>query len=189
MHALAPAVMLLSPRLREVRVSGSDHPKHAVDVTSMYRRYGGMVLRRIRRFYRGEEAEEVLQEVFMKVLTTRSTFQGDSSPSTWLYALTTRHCLNRLRDSKRRSELLAQHGEPSWSATRTEPNAEARIFLDELWSQLDDDLAMIAVYHYVDGMPHHEIARVMGVSRRTIGNRLADLTSLAARAADKTGEH
>lgn len=161
---------------------------HAIDVAEMYTRHGAMVYRRIRRFYDKDEAEEVLQEVFIKVLATQSAFRGASSPSTWLYQLTTRHCLNRLRDRRRRQELLDQYGEPTWSSNRAEPDAEAKVFLQELWSQLDEELAIIAVYHYVDGMPHAEIARVMGVSRRTIGNRLATLSTLAAKAADKTDE-
>ena len=35
---------------------------------------------------------------------------------------------------------------------------------------------MIGIYHYVDGMSHAAIAELLGVSRRTIGNRLASLT-------------
>ena len=65
-----------------------------------------MVLRGIRRFYRGDEAEDVLQEVFMRVLDKLDSFRGDSSPVTWLYQLTTRYGLNRLRNEGRRRELL-----------------------------------------------------------------------------------
>jgi RNA polymerase sigma-70 factor (ECF subfamily) len=161
---------------------------HAMDVGEMYRRYRGLVYRRIRRFYSGDEAEEVLQEVFVRVLSTPSGFQGDSSPSTWLYQLTTRHCLNRLRDAKRRKELLDTFGEPTWSVGRASPDTEARVFLEELWATLDPELAEIGTYYFVDGMPHHEIARVLGVSRRTVGNRLATLQQIASRAADRTGE-
>ena len=37
---------------------------------------------------------------------------------------------------------------------------------------LDDELREIAVYYFVDQMNHEEIAQLLGVSRRTVGNRV-----------------
>lgn len=162
--------------------------QHALDVEQMYRRYSGLVLRRIHRFYRGDEAEEVLQEVFVRVLKTRSAFRGASSPSTWLYQLATRHCLNRLRDADRRRELLDHHGEPGWGTSSPAVDPETSVFLTQVFDQLEPELAEIGVYHFVDGLPHAEIARIIGVSRRTVGNRVATLQEVVARAADKTQE-
>lgn len=158
---------------------------HAMDVGEMYRRYGPLVYRRVLRFYSRDEAEEIVQEIFMKVLSTKSTFQGASSPGTWLYQLTTRHCLNRLRDSRRRQELLEQYGKPTWGTGQAAPAQEERIFLEQLWEQLDDELRIIGTHYFVDGMSHAEIARITGVSRRTIGNRLLKLQELAVAAAGR----
>ena len=157
--------------------------EHAVDVGQMYRRHGAVVFRRILRFYSRDEAEEVLQEVFLKVLTTKATFRGDSAASTWLYQLATRHCLNRLRDANRRKELLAEHGEPAWGTGVSNAPQESRVFLEQLWDQLEPELAEIGVYYYVDGLAHGEIAKLVGVSRRTVGNRLARLQQIAEEAA------
>ena len=38
---------------------------------------------------------------------------------------------------------------------------------------------VVATYYYVDGLTHAEIARILDVSRRTVGNRLARLETLA----------
>jgi RNA polymerase sigma-70 factor (ECF subfamily) len=86
--------------------------------------------------------------------------------------------LNRLRDSARRSELLAQHGEQAPSGAPPAA-AEHALLIGELWRQLPDDLLEIGVYYHVDGMSHDEIAAILGVSRRTIGNRLEELTQRA----------
>ena len=166
-------------------VSPNPNAHHAMDVGEMYKRYAPLVYRRILRFYSRDEAEEIVQEVFMKVLSTRSTFQGASSPGTWLYQLTTRHCLNRLRDARRRQELLELHGKPTWGAGSAAPAQEERVFLEQLWHQLDEELQTIGTYYFVDGMSHAEIARITGVSRRTIGNRLAKLQELAEQAAGR----
>jgi RNA polymerase sigma-70 factor (ECF subfamily) len=154
----------------------------------MYREHGGMVLRRIRRFYQGHEAEEVLQEVFMRIMTTHAVYRGESSRITWLYRLTTRYCLNRLRDARRREELLDEFGPPSWGVGVAGPQQEARVFLDQLWRTLDAELAVIGVYHFVDGLSHAEIADMIGVSRRTVGNRIGTLQQLARQAAGNKPE-
>ncbi len=158
----------------------------AVDVGAWYRRYGPAVYRRILRFYGRQEAEEVLQEVFLRVLRVVHSYRGDCSPVTWLYQVATRHCLNRLRDARRRRELLLEFGRPDWSREIDRTDPDARIFLSQLWRDLDEELAMIGVYYFVDGMSHGQIAEVLGVSRRTVGNRLARLRELAEQAAETT---
>ena len=66
------------------------------------------------------------------------------------------------------------------SAQRQQATQHAAALLEQIWDQVDDDeLRQIAVHHYVDGMTHAEIARVLDVSRRTVGNRLQQLAELA----------
>ena len=150
----------------------------AVDVDALYREWAPMVFRRIRRFYDAVEAEEVLHEVFLKVLENLDSFREDASPSTWLYRIATNHCLNRLRNSRRRQELLAEHGSELYPSA-VGSNQEATLLLRQLWKELPDELLQIAVYYHVDGMTHAEIAEVIGTSRRTVGNRLLELEELA----------
>ncbi|MFT5686995.1 MAG: RNA polymerase sigma factor (sigma-70 family) [Myxococcota bacterium] len=150
------------------------------DINELYQRYGAMVLRRIRRFYRGDEAEDVLQEVFMRVIDKLDTFRGESSMVTWLYQLTTRYCLNRLRNESRRKELWEEHSDVVyWSKPTSAAGQERTALLGELWRHLDDELITIGIYYHLDGMTHAEIARVVGCSRRTVGNRLEELTRAA----------
>lgn len=158
------------------------------DVGEWYRVHGAAVYRRILRFYRAQEAEEVLQEVFLRVLRTADSYRGESSPVTWLYQVTTRHCLNRLRDAKRRRELFEQHGRPGWSREIDQHDPDARVFLDQLWRELDEELAVIGVLYFVDGMSHAQIAGTLGVSRRTVGNRLATLQERARAVAGEREE-
>jgi RNA polymerase sigma-70 factor (ECF subfamily) len=152
-----------------------------LDIDQLYRRYGPLVLRRIRGFFRDPaEAEDVLQEVFVRVIENMDSFRGSSRPSTWLYSVTTRHCLNRLRDSKRRRELLDEHGSTmGWGASVGEAQQPTRLLLKQLWRELDPELLEVAVYYEVDGMSHGQIAELTGVSRRTVGNRLAQLAERA----------
>jgi DNA-directed RNA polymerase specialized sigma24 family protein len=55
----------------------------ALDIGQLYQRHGAMVLRRVQRFYRDPvEAQDVLQEVFLRAMEKLHTFHGLASPST-----------------------------------------------------------------------------------------------------------
>ncbi len=149
------------------------------DIQELYRRYGGLVLRRVRRFYASEEANDVVHEVFCRAIEKQDTFRGESSAGTWLFRLTTRYCLNRLRDQKRRRELLDAQGDLGWWAPSTDTANQERVAMTrELWAELDEELALVGIYYHVDGMSQAEIAEVLAVSRRTVGNRLEALETL-----------
>lgn len=126
---------------------------------------------------------DVLQEVFVKALEKSDTYRGDAPPLHWLYGLTTRHCLQRLRDEKRRRELLDEVGPVPWSLPVTTDDPEARVFLAQLWRTVDPELAQIGVHYYIDGMSQADIGELMGVTGRTISNRIQALCELARSAA------
>ncbi|MFO0746750.1 MAG: sigma-70 family RNA polymerase sigma factor [Myxococcota bacterium] len=153
-----------------------------MDVAELYRKYGPLVLRRGRRFLGDAEAEEVLHEVFLRALERGHEFRGEASPATWLFRVTTHLCLNRRRDSKRRIELMERHGPTVWARSHAGEAPEARAFLEKLWRTLPEELAMIGTLYYVDGLTTAEIGKMLGVSDRTIANRLTALTDAAKRA-------
>jgi len=47
-----------------------------------------------------QDAEDVLQEIYLKVFDRIKNYRGDSAFSTWLYRMTTNHCLDILRRRK-----------------------------------------------------------------------------------------
>lgn len=145
------------------------------EIEELYRRYGALVRRRARSILNDEhEAQDAMQEVFVRVIAAMSEFRGQSQPSTWLYRITTNLCLNRIRDSRRRRDRLAEAAEDGREpmVPAAPPTPEARTTLRAILARVDDDLAQVAVFYYVDDMDQAEIATVLGVSRRTIGYRL-----------------
>ena len=101
-----PLLSLLSRRARPAgpnrSAAAAPEGRATVDLDALYRTYAPMVLRRARRFFDAQEAEEVVHEVFLRAVEKAHTFRAEASPSTWLYQMTTNHCLNRLRNSQRR---------------------------------------------------------------------------------------
>lgn len=159
-----------SVRGRNERVAQLDRQ----EIEALYRDYSPMIRRRIRRFYRNpQEVDDVLQEVFVRALDKLSTYRGEAQASTWLYALTTRYCLNRIRGARRRQELWEQEGGVAWSQPVTvDDRTDQRMLLGQLLEGMDEELQLVATLYYVDDLSHGQIAEILGVSRRTVGNRL-----------------
>ena len=60
------------------------------NLEDLYRRYGPSVLRRARTLLGNDaDAQDAMQEVFMKVMRSSDDFRGAASPMTWLYRVTT----------------------------------------------------------------------------------------------------
>ena len=150
-----------------------------VDIGTLYRQYAGSVLRRARRFFREDEAEEVTHEVFMRAMDKLDSFRQAASPMTWLYRLTTNYCLNRVRDQGRRRELLAENSTFLRRQQVQSHQGETSLFLEQLWRTLDPEIAQIGIYYFVDGMTHDQIAGVVGCAPRTVGFRLDKLKQQA----------
>ncbi len=145
----------------------------AVDVEALYRRYGHSVLRRARQILGSEdEAAEVLQELFVRLVARPPQFDGRSAPSTYLYAATTHACLSRLRDHQNRRRLIDEQVRP-WTTDVDPRSADTSAAVRGVLAQLTDDEARAAVYHHLDGMSHAEVADVLGCSRRHVGDLLA----------------
>jgi RNA polymerase sigma-70 factor (ECF subfamily) len=149
------------------------------DPDALYRRYAPLVFRRARRLLGDDQAAwDAVQEVFLRVL--RSSFRGDSSPTTWLYRITTNHCFNLIRDAARRARRTEQYLTVPLEEHAPDSAAEARIAVGELVARLPPQLFEVAVYAYVDRMTQDEIAEVVDVSRKTVGLRLKELRERVA---------
>lgn len=147
-------------------------------VADFYRRYGRAVFRRARVLLGNDAAaKDAVQDVFVRALRARTEFTEQASPMTWLYRVTTNHCLNLLRDQGRRRDLLAAQGAASSEAVW--PHHDERLTMARIVEEVPSELQETAIYHYLDLMSHEEIAELMGVSRRTIGYRLEEFRTRA----------
>lgn len=64
----------------------------------------------VRMVFHAHDAEEVTQEVVIKVITRLSTFQGESQFRTWLYRITANHVLNmKRRGGERESQTFSSY--------------------------------------------------------------------------------
>ncbi len=152
------------------------------DIARLYRELGPLVHRRCLRLLRHpENARDATQEVFVRALRHAPELRWDRGCLPWLYRVATRLCLNRLRDRRPEDSEGLERLAAGGPATGPEDWLEARRVVLGLLGQLAEDAAQIAVHAWMDGMTQEEIAGVMGLSRKTVGKKLARVEELAAR--------
>jgi RNA polymerase sigma-70 factor, ECF subfamily len=138
-------------------------------LAQMYARYSCVIFRRARRLLKDEEAAaDATHEVFLRLLRDGGSGAFEANPMAWLLRTTTNFCLNSLRDGRRRSELMRIA-----EAVTTGNDVDALVTLRSILKQIPDDLRDVAVNYYLDGRSQDEIAAIVGLSRRTVCNRLA----------------
>lgn len=142
-------------------------------IAAVFQKYGAIVYRRALLLLGSpSDAEDATQDVFVQVLNKIDGFEGRSEISTWLYRVTTNHCLNVLRNQRRRQNLLKKNM-PSKQQLHPGLDPDDLVTMRQLLHTADPQQAMAAVFVYVDGMSRQEAAETLEVSLRTVGNLLS----------------
>jgi RNA polymerase sigma-70 factor, ECF subfamily len=120
----------------------------------------------------GQDAEDLLQDVFLHAYRKMASFRGESTLGTWLYRLAVNHCLDVLRGRRtkmqRATDSLDEEDamEPA-AVMPIVPTAISRLDLDRAIAKLPEGCRAAFVLHDVEGFEHHEVARLLGVSQGT----------------------
>ena len=132
-----------------------------------------------------EDAADMTQEAFLKAWRSLSSFQFDSSFSTWLYRLASNTCLDYLRSLKRRPQCSLtvedDEGEEQVLDVIDEAptpeeallSAEERSQLVNALSQLETSQRQIITLRVVNDLSYAEIAEILDVKEGTVKSRLA----------------
>lgn len=133
--------------------------------TRLYTEYRGRVLGYIRaRVSNREDAEDLCEDVFLKVLRASGSYDGEkSAPGTWIYAITRNTVIDYFRRTRPAEELpedLAEEELPEDGLLQTELLESLAKALERLPGELTD----IVVLRYYDRLPLTEIALRLGLS-------------------------
>jgi RNA polymerase sigma-70 factor, ECF subfamily len=156
----------------------------------LYRELGPAVYRRCLRLLRDPAAaEDATQEVFVKLMRDLDRLQDRETVIPWIYRVATNHCLNLRRDAHRRGEDGgAADLDVAASARGDGPAAlPDRQLAQAILGRFDGETQAVAVGVFVDGMEHEEVARVLGISRRTVARKLGRFLENARKFANRTG--
>jgi RNA polymerase sigma-70 factor (ECF subfamily) len=121
-------------------------------------------------------ADDVTQQIFLKLFTAIRQFRGESEFTTWLYRLVVNACL----DERRRRRRLLPWGETvamrNPSEKKPQEKQYARLEIAEAVQaaigELKPKFRLPILLKYIEGLSYEEIATVMGCSKGTVASRL-----------------
>ena len=121
-------------------------------------------------------ADDVTQQIFLKLFTAIRHFRGDSEFTTWLYRLVVNAC----HDERRRRRRLLPWGETVAMRNSGEKKPQekqyARLEVAEAVqaaiAELKPKFRLPILLKYIEGLSYEEIASVMGCSKGTVASRL-----------------
>jgi len=131
---------------------------------AVVRRYGPTVLRVCRAVVGPVDAEDAWSETFLSALRAYPQLPQAADVEAWLVTIAHRRALDVLRARRRRAVPVAEVPEPRAGRSVAGP-ADATLPDDALWSALaglPDKQRQAVAYHHVAGLPHAEVAAILG---------------------------
>jgi RNA polymerase sigma-70 factor, ECF subfamily len=132
-----------------------------------------------------EDANDLLLEVFAKAYRSISGFRGKSSFYTWIHAIAVNMTINFVKKRGRRFQMSLDDIDSNIQNDKefiemTATNTPIReVDLSELQQRLNEAMMKLSVEHRavvtmfdIQGMPHAEIAKVLGIPEATVRSRL-----------------
>jgi RNA polymerase sigma-70 factor (ECF subfamily) len=132
----------------------------------LMRRYQRTLFNVCARYLNNErDADDVCQEVMLKVLYGLKNFEGKSKFKTWLYSITYNECITQYRKDRRKRRLSdALALEPNDEASEeSDPKAEDQGGLDRWLVQVNPIDREILVLRFVAELEFQEIADIMNM--------------------------
>jgi RNA polymerase sigma-70 factor (ECF subfamily) len=135
----------------------------------LYRAHSGRVYAICLRMVKDRtQAEDLVQEAFVRAWQKLNTFRGDSAFTTWLHRLTVNLTLTYLRNQKRRTDKVMSTDDltPFEKPVREKKSGE-KMDLEDAIASLPEKARQVFVLHEVEGYRHEEIAHMMGIASGT----------------------
>jgi RNA polymerase sigma-70 factor (ECF subfamily) len=131
-----------------------------------------------------EDAEDLTQEVFIRMYTSIESFRGQSSLNTWLFRIAGNLCIDRFRRAKNHTPAYSldepvgdaaqahEVADHTYEPHRLLENVEMADQIQQALSRLPEKLRATLLLHDIEGMPYEEIAQIVGCPLGTVKSRL-----------------
>jgi RNA polymerase sigma-70 factor (ECF subfamily) len=143
----------------------------------------------IRQLHHGGLAEDVTQDVFLRVVQNAAEFKHEARFSTWLYTIARNLCIDQLRKLSHRRHPSLDHpptasptahtlGEtmadahPTASVDRVAASSEVRACIVQAVESLPDEQREVFLLREIANLPFKEIAEVTGAGENTVKSRM-----------------
>lgn len=149
-------------------------------LAALYQKYAPAIYAHCRRFMHSPAAaRDATQEAFVRVLAHGVSLPREEEALRYLYRVATNVCLNLLREQNVHTRAVPTLTARTLHTGSAESGVADRQFVEAVLERCGEGGAQVAVMHYLDGMTQVEIAEVLGITRRTVFNRLHKLARVA----------
>jgi RNA polymerase sigma-70 factor, ECF subfamily len=141
----------------------------------VYQAHLGRVYNLARRMAGPDSAEELTQDVFVRVWQKLTTFRGESSFATWLHRLAVNVIIERFRVLGTARDRFLADGDAVLERMPGTPSGgryDTRMDLDSAVKRLPPGARAVFVLHDVEGYRHEEIGRLLDISVGTSKSQL-----------------
>lgn len=121
----------------------------------------------VRRMSGGRDADELTQDVFVRVWQKLGSFRGDAAFSTWLHRLAVNVVIERFRSDTLRRQRLRQGDGVFDTLPAPSTSRDLSMDFEAALASLPDGAREIFVLHDIEGYKHHEIATLLDISAGT----------------------
>jgi RNA polymerase sigma-70 factor (ECF subfamily) len=124
------------------------------------------------------EAEDLAQDVFVKVFRALKDFQHQALFSTWLYRVTANSCLNHIQKRKQEKSMSGvlddpeAHPDPAANPERALEEKQAKRLVENAIQELPSDQRVVLILRDVEGLSYEDIAESLGIELGTVRSRL-----------------
>lgn len=121
-----------------------------------------------------EIAEDVTQQVFLKIFKKITDFRGDAELTTWIYRMTVNTCIDEQRKTRRFFSIENFFGEFRIRKTPDEKfeRKEVSVEVQKAIATLKPKFRLPILLKYSEGLSYEEISKILDCSMGTIASRL-----------------
>lgn len=124
-----------------------------------------------------EEANDLLQEVFLKIWVHRSSFSSINNPMGWIYTVIANTASNHIRARLRQEVRIKEYRQRVSSVEVMEEQLDAKFtqtLIDDAVNSLPPKKKQVFLLSKKEGLSRKEIAERLNVSENTVRNQLSD---------------
>ncbi|HCV42277.1 MAG TPA: hypothetical protein DGH68_02245 [Bacteroidetes bacterium] len=123
-----------------------------------------------------DAAEDIVQDVFIKVHSALASFRGDAEFSTWLYRITTNLALNHLKQRKRKEERTVDTMDVAAAHLGSHDNhtedLDRRFHIERALHELPTLQRAVVILRHLDGLSTRQVSEILKCSEGTVKTHL-----------------
>lgn len=117
-----------------------------------------------------EEADDLFQEILIRLWSGFASFRAESSPATWIYRVSLNTCISYQRKDRRRREAVHVEIDPGFYEAEESGHPQTVLLKERIQRLEPMDRAIVLLW--LESLPYDEIGAIVGISAKAVGVRL-----------------